>query len=70
MLLVLLLKEGLRLNHQSFELFNQVLFLNTDCCMLNTSQNQGPDHTFAGASKNVILLPQSKKSFASIYENE
>ena len=38
--------------------------------MLNTSQHQGPDHTFAGASKNVILLPQSKKSFASIYENE
>ena len=38
--------------------------------MLNTSQHQGPDHTFEGASKNVILLPQSKKSFASIYENE
>ena len=68
MLLVLLLKEGLRLNHQSFEL--RFIFEHSDCCMLNTSQHQGPDHTIAGASKNVILLPQSKKSFASIYENE
>ena len=33
-------------------------------------QDQGPDHTFAGALKNVIFLSQSKKSFASIYENE